>query len=277
MGLIMDINSLVIFFKVAETNSLTKASKILEFPVSTVSRKIKKLEEDLGSKLFHRTTRHISLTQEGKLLYERAKPHFDELETVGNELAGSDDHLRGEIRITAPVEKRNYLVNLISKFRKHYPNISLHMNFSNDLHDLVQDSFDFAFRVGNLNDSNLFYHIIGQEKLVAYIHKNFMPHRINFESLSEFDYFVMEKNTFLETVEGNIFKPENKIASNSIEFILEMSKIIPSIIYVPEAEANNDFIKINVFKEIIAPFQIIYLSKQQNKICKAFLDFVKQH
>jgi len=273
----MDINSLVIFFKVAETSSLTKASKVLEIPVSTVSRKLQKLEEDLGNKLFHRTTRKISLTQEGNILYNKAKPHFVELEMVGNELAGNDIMLKGEIRVTAPIEKREFLAERISSFRQLFPNISIHLNFSNDFHDLVENSFDFAFRAGNLPDSGMFYHKIGNEHLCAYIHKRFMPHSITLESLNEFDYFVMEKNTFLETSDGVVFRPENKVTSNSIEFILDLAKKIPSIIYVPAGMVTDDYIKINVFKEKTASFQIVYLSKQQNKICQSFLDFFKNN
>lgn len=275
LEVIVDINSFIVFFKVAETNSLTKAAVILEMPVSTVSRKLQKLEEDLGNKLFHRTTRKISLTQEGTLLYQKAKPHFDELESIGNELTGNTNEVKGEIRITAPLEKYDYLTEKLTVFRKSHPHINLHVNFSNDFQDLVQGSFDFAFRAGVLPDSNMFYHILGEERLCAYVHKNFMPYQISLDTLNEFDYLVMEKNTFLETLDGHIFKPDNKVTSNSVEFILKVASTIPSIVYVPEKTVNEDFIKINVFKEKKASFQIVYLSKQQNKICKMFLDFFK--
>jgi DNA-binding transcriptional LysR family regulator len=273
----LDINSFVVFFKVAETNSLTKAAVILEMPVSTVSRKLQKLEEDLGNKLFHRTTRKISLTQEGSLLYEKAKPHFDELESIGNELTGNTLEVKGEIRITAPLEKYDYLTEKLTLFRKSHPHINLHVNFSNDFQDLVQGSFDFAFRAGVLSDSNMFYYILGEEKLCAYVHKNFTPYQITFDTLNEYDYLVMEKNTFLETLDGRVFKPDNKITSNSVEFMLKVAKTVPSIIYVPEKTVNEDYIKLNIFKEKKASFQIVYLSKQQNKICKLFLDFFKEN
>ena len=61
-----------------------------------------------------------------------------------------------------------------------------------------------------------------------------------------------------------------------MEFILKVAGTIPSIVYVPEKTVNDDFIKINVFKEKTASFQLVYLSKQQNKICKMFLDFFEE-
>ncbi len=273
----MDINSLVVFFKVAETKNLTKASKILEMPVSTVSRRLQKLESDLSLKLFHRTTRQISLTQEGSVLYAKAKPLLEDLETIGNELVGNCNDIRGDIRMTSPIEKRNYLSTIISEFRVKYPNINIHVNFSNDFQDLIQEGYDFAFRAGKLTDSNMFYHIIDTEVLSSYIHKKFLPTTITPESLKEFDYIVMEKNTYLETADGEIFRPDNKVVSNSIEFIVDLASKKPSIIYIPNAYVSNDFIKVNIFKEQPTDFQIVYLSKQQNKVCKLFLDFVKKN
>ncbi len=273
----MDINSLLVFFKVAETKSLTQASKVLEMPVSTVSRRLQKLEDDLETKLFHRTTRKISMTPEGLLLYNKSKPLLDELETIGNELVGDCNEIKGDIRITAPIEKRMYIGDKIAAFRKIYPYINIHANFSNDFQDLVQGSYDFAFRAGLLVDSNMFYSVLGKESLHGYIYKDYIPMSITPDSLKEFDYFVMEKNTFLETYSGEIFKPENKVVSNSIEFIMEMAKRIPSIIYVPESSITDDFIKINLFKEKVVDFQIVYLSKQQSKVCRLFLDFFKKN
>lgn len=91
----MDINSLRIFYKVADTSSFTKTSKILDIPTPTVSRKIKKLEDDLKIKLFNRTTRNISLTQDGIKLYEKSKPLFESLEKIHSEF-NTDDFLSGK-------------------------------------------------------------------------------------------------------------------------------------------------------------------------------------
>lgn len=273
----MDINSLVIFYKVADTSSFTKTSKILEIPIPTVSRKINKLEEDLKIKLFNRTTRSISLTQDGINLYEKSKPLFESLENIQSEFNTDDNLLSGEIRLTSTFEERYYLSQLVYSFRLKYPNINIFVHFSNSFENLIEKSFDFAFRGGNLEDSNLFYYKIREENLAAYINKKFFPNRVNLESLNEFDYLVMESNTFLETKDNDIFKPKNKIVSNSIEFIKEIAKLKPSILYIPERYSDDDFIKINIFKEKKTSFQVVYLNKNQNKICKLFLEFIKNY
>jgi DNA-binding transcriptional LysR family regulator len=272
----MDINSLVIFFKIAETSSFSKAASILEIPISTISRRITKLEEDIGHKLFLRTTRKISLTKEGSELYAKAKPHFDKLAFIQQEF-NKDDEMVGEIRLTAPLEHRNYLVPKLIEFRKLYPNINLFRHFSNDIKNMIEDSFDFALRAGKLADGNFYAFKLYSETMSSYIHKDFFPNQIDLESLKEFDYCMMERNTFLETHDGKIFKPVKRTISNSIEFITEYAKQYPSIIYIPDTLADDSFIKLNIFKEKETSFQIVYLNKEQNKICKIFLDFFKQY
>jgi len=271
----MDINSLVIFFKVAETKSFTKASKILDIPVSNVSRKINKLESDIGVKLLNRTTRNISLTQDGINLYEKSKPHFEVLENIKSEFIQDDSLVSGLIRVTAPFEEKIYVANLISTFKNSYPNVEFFVHFSNDLENLIEKSFDFAFRGGNLKNSNLFYFKTREENLYAYIHKNFYYETITPDLIKDIDCFLMENNYYLETLDGEIIQPKNKIISNSIEFIKQMAERNKSLIYIPEHFSNDNFVKIPFIKEKSTTFQIVYTSKKQNNICKLFLLHVK--
>lgn len=271
----MDINSLVFFFKVAETKSFTKASKILDIPVSNVSRKINKLESDIGVKLLNRTTRNISLTQDGINLYEKSKPHFEVLEKIKSEFIQDDSLVSGLIRLTAPFEEKIYVANLISTFKNSYPNVEFFVHFSNDLENLIEKSFDFAFRGGNLKNSNLFYFQTREENLYAYIHKNFYYETITPDLIKDIDCFLMENNYYLETLDGEIIQPKNKIISNSIEFIKQMAERNKSLIYIPEHFSNDNFVKIPFIKEKSTTFQIVYTSKKQNNICKLFLLHVK--
>ncbi len=271
----MDINSLVFFFKVAETKSFTKASKILDIPVSNVSRKINKLESDIGVKLLNRTTRNISLTQDGINLYEKSKPHFEVLENIKSEFIQDDSLVSGLIRLTAPFEEKIYVANLISTFKNSYPNVEFFVHFSNDLENLIEKSFDFAFRGGNLKNSNLFYFQTREENLYAYIHKNFYYETITPDLIKDIDCFLMENNYYLETLDGEIIQPKNKIISNSIEFIKQMAERNKSLIYIPEHFSNDNFVKIPFIKEKSTTFQIVYTSKKQNNICKLFLLHVK--
>lgn len=271
----MDINALIMFYKVAETNNFSKASKILEVPISTLSRKINKLEADLNQKLFIRNTRKVSLTLEGKILYEQSKPIFEELYNLPNIFEKEGD-VSGEIRITSTIEHKCYLAPKVVQFRQLYPNINLFLHFSNDIKDLLEDSYDFAFRAGNLIDSSLYSYTLYKENLSAYIYKQYYNSGLEQGGLQEFDYCVMENNTLLHLNNGETFKPKKRVVSNSIHFIQEYAKFQASIIYVPDSHAQHDFIKLNTFKSKESSFNLVYLHKNLNKPCRLFLEFFKQ-
>lgn len=271
----MDINALIIFHKIAETNSFSVASRVLEIPISTISRKINKLEEDLNHKLFIRTTRKINLTPEGQLLYNSSKHLFDEFHDLNN-IFETDNNIAGDIRITSTIEHKCFLAPKIVEFRKKYPNINLYINFSNDVKDMVENSYDFAFRAGTLKDSSAYAYPLYSENMHAYIYKDFFPSNLHLDALAEFDYCMMEKISTLKTLDGQALKPKKRIITNSIEFIIEYAKHQASIVYLPDSYVSSDFLKLNTFESITTSFQIVYLHKKLNRPCSLFLEFFKQ-
>lgn len=270
----MDINALIIFHKVAETNSFSVASRILEIPISTISRKINTLEEDLNRKLFIRSTRKINLTPEGQLLYNSSKNLFNEIHDLKN-VFYNDTDIAGDIRITCTIEHKNFLVPHLIEFKKIYPHINFFLNFSNDVQDMIENSFDFAFRAGHLKNSNLYAYKLYDDTINAYIHKNFYQSNISLEQLKNFDYCTMTNFSTIKTIHGDSFKPNQKIVSNSVEFILHYAKEQPSIAYLPKTHVSQEFIQLNEFESYKTSFHLVYLHKKLNKPCSVFLDFFK--
>lgn len=270
----MDINALIIFHKVAETNSFSVASRVLEIPISTISRKINKLEDDLKRKLFFRSTRKVNLTPEGQLLYNSSKNLFNEIHDLENVFYDESD-ISGEIRITCTIEHKNFLVPYLIEFRKQYPHINFFLNFSNDVKDMIENSFDFAFRAGNLKSSNVYAHKLYNDSINAYIHKNFYQPHLNLEQLKEFEYCIMANFSMIKPLVGDSFKPSQKIVSNSVEFILNYAKQQPSIVYLPQTHVSEEFIQLKEFESYDTSFHLVYLHKKLNKPCSVFLNFFK--
>lgn len=271
----MDINALVIFHKVAETNSFSVASRILEIPISTISRKINKLEEDLNRKLLLRSTRKVSLTPEGQVFYDASKNLFNDIHDLGNVFLDEKD-ICGDIRITATIEHRNFILPYIVEFKTQYPSINFHLNFSNDVQDLIENSFDFAFRAGQLKNSSMYAHKLYSDSLQAYMHKDFYSPQLNLSDLSKIEYAMMAQFSTITTIGGQSFKPEQKIVSNSVEFLLGYAKQRPIIAYLPKTHVSKDFISLDFFKSYETSFQLVYLHKKLNKPCSLFLNFFKQ-
>ena len=156
------------FVAVAETESFTAAGQRLGISTAQVSRQISALEVRLGCQLLYRTTRRVSLTEQGRQLYQHCRPLLDGLEEAQRLVSDQQDVLRGRFRLTAPVnfgEQR--LAPLLAEFCADYPEVQAEMVLSNQRLDLIQEGLDLAIRIGELPDSSLKARRLGSRELVV--------------------------------------------------------------------------------------------------------------
>lgn len=145
-----------IFVAVARHGSFAEAARRLGMTGSAVSKQVQRLENDLGARLFHRTTRQLSLTDEGSFLFERSAPLVEGIEEVGEMLAGRKVNPEGSLRISAPVAlAQRVLKEPLTSFTMKHSGIHLHVELSDRFVDLVGEGFDLAIRIGHLEDSSL--------------------------------------------------------------------------------------------------------------------------
>ncbi|WP_416830947.1 MAG: LysR substrate-binding domain-containing protein [Erythrobacter sp.] len=152
----VDLNALPIFARVAETLSFSEAARQLHIPVSTVSRKVADLEDDLGVQLIERTTRKLRLTDIGlEVLYEaqRSTETGEAIQAiVSNRLAS----VRGRISLSAPPSISDSLLSpLLTVFQSTYPDVQVRVLLTDRMVDHIVDGIDLALRVGHLQDSSL--------------------------------------------------------------------------------------------------------------------------
>ncbi|MEE1886593.1 LysR substrate-binding domain-containing protein [Pseudomonas carassii] len=121
---------------------------------SAIGKSIARLEQRLGVRLFHRSTRSINLTAEGELFLGRCQRVLHELEAAELELSSSSGEPRGKLRVSVPLAGQ-FLFSLLSGFAKRYPDIHLELDFSDRLVDVVEEGFDAVIRTGVLDDSRL--------------------------------------------------------------------------------------------------------------------------
>lgn len=158
----MDLNEIVVFLKVAQLQSFTRAAENLGIPKSTVSTKVSQLEKRLGVTLIHRTTRKISLTQIGKQFYDRCSESVQNLKSAEEEITFSKSAPTGKIKISAPVFLGAYfLPNIIADFKNDYPNVDIELFLTDRSVDLIGENVDLAIRSGQLQDSALIAKKIG--------------------------------------------------------------------------------------------------------------------
>lgn len=153
---VLDLNEIMVFVKVVQMGSFSKAAKALGMPNSTVSARVSSLEKRLGVSLLKRTTRQLHVTEIGQVYFEKALQGLNEITQAESSVISSQETPRGTLRITAPVFLANYLlVDVLAEFGKQYPEVDLEMILSDETLNLVSEGVDLAIRAGDLKDSSL--------------------------------------------------------------------------------------------------------------------------
>ena len=144
-----------VFLAVAETGSFAGAARTLELSVPTTSKRIAALEQSLGTPLFHRTSRRISLTSAGEELLPEIRLHLRAIEGLSSQLKDRDGPLCGPIRLTAPISfSQVALRDPLVTFMKTWPDVRVDLRLSDRRIDVVEGSYDLAIRIGELSDSS---------------------------------------------------------------------------------------------------------------------------
>lgn len=152
----MNIEHLKLFVRIAVTNNISSAGKELGFSPAVSSAHINKLEDDLGVRLIHRTTRRVSLTEEGRAFLPHAMDVLESIETARASVGAGSVRPQGKLRVTASASfGRMHLVPGLDDFLQRYPDLQIDLNLSDRIVDMVEGGFDIAIRDAALNDSTL--------------------------------------------------------------------------------------------------------------------------
>lgn len=158
------------FVEVASQASFSRAAERLNQPRATVSRRITRLEDRVGLRLFERTTRSVQITPPGKLLLEHAQRIVDEMAGARLSIEALTATPSGRLRITAPfILGRALLGPIIEEFIRLYPDCTPFLDLTNRRVDLVEDGFDVAIRLGPLPSSTLIVKRVGQVEAALYV------------------------------------------------------------------------------------------------------------
>jgi DNA-binding transcriptional LysR family regulator len=167
-GMLMaDLNALTIFAKVVEASSFSKAALRLNMPISTVSRRITELEDQLGVRLIERSTRSLRLTDIGAQILEHAQRSVELGEIVDDLKINRATELTGVVRLSAPPNiADSLLAPIVSAFQAAYPKVRVQITVAARVVDHIADGADLVFRVGPVNDPAL-----AAQKILAYRHQ----------------------------------------------------------------------------------------------------------
>lgn len=156
-----------VFVRVAELQSFTRAAESLGLPKGSLSRQLQALENVMGTRLLHRTTRRVQLTQDGLIYYERCRDVLATLDEMDSLFQHDPATLSGRLRVDMPVSLAcNYILPLLPDFLQHYPGIELELSSSDRRVDVICEGFDCVVRAGVLEDSGLIARPLGMLTLI---------------------------------------------------------------------------------------------------------------
>tara|TARA_R110002153_G_scaffold2340_3_gene11441 strand:+ start:3184 stop:4050 length:867 start_codon:yes stop_codon:yes gene_type:complete len=173
------------FVYVAENESFTQAAIKMAISTAQVSRQISALEKRLNVKLFYRTTRKVSLTEEGRVFYQHCRGVLDGLEAGERAITNLQSKPQGKVKLSAPVTYgEQQILPLVNNFMQQYSDVEVTAFLSNQQVDLVEGGYDLAIRLGKLSDSSMMAKKLGKRTNYvcaspAYLSKHGIPHSLS--------------------------------------------------------------------------------------------------
>ncbi|MEM1377519.1 MAG: LysR family transcriptional regulator [Pseudomonadota bacterium] len=219
---------LEIFARVVAAGSMSAAGRELGLSPAVVSKRLRRLEDRLGTRLLQRTTRQIALTEAGQGFYERVVAILAGIEEAESFVSRRSSLARGTLKVSAPTSfGRMHIAPYLSSFMQANSDLTVNMLLSDDLVDIVGEGFDVAIRIGELADSSLVARKLAPVRRVlcatpAYLAEHGKPETLNDLSDHNCLTHAVSDTWKLEGPEGiEPFKPHGTLTSNSSEVIRE--------------------------------------------------------
>lgn len=237
-----DLNQIMIFVKVVESGSFTKAAELLKQPKSRISRRLAALEKNLGTQLIYRTTRQMQLTETGKDYYRRCAPLIRDLESANHAMTTHAEELSGTLRLTAPEDYGKYiLAPIVDEFLKRHPKMKVELILTGTYLDLIKESIDIAVRIGHLKDASMKSKKISSITSIAVASPSFLekhppitkPQDLNEVPCLGFQLGTRNQWKLIREKQEVKIKAQGPVTANSPDFICQLAVLGRGVALIP--------------------------------------------
>jgi DNA-binding transcriptional LysR family regulator len=281
------------FATVAELGSFVKAADALETSKAAISRLVSELEERLSCRLMNRTTRRLSLTDEGHAFLAHCKEALGLVKEAEEEIQNKRDHVAGLIRINAPVTFGVlHLAPLWGKFTEKFPEISLEVTLSDRVVDLIEEGFDLAIRIASLPSSTLISRKLASTRMVTCASPKYLrgkrkpsqPQDLQGHSVVGYTYWASGDEWIFQGPDGEArIKTQPKIRANNGDTCRAAALAHQGIILQPTFIVGEDIQRGNLvelmpeYKSIELGIYAVYPSRKLvSPRIRALVDFLVQ-
>lgn len=287
------VRAMQVFAQVAEFGSFSKAAEHLGLPAATVTNTVQALERHLGVRLLQRTTRKVTMTEEGTLYLERSVRLLAELDDMDALFAAAGAKPTGIVRVELPERlARLKIVPLLPDFFRLYPDIQLKLGATDRFVDLVGEGVDCAVRVGPLADSTLVARRVGVMEQVNVGSKDYLDRHGRPRSLSDLsghlavNYFSSRTGRdlpweYVEAGEVRTLKVRSVVSVSSSDAYLACCRAGLGLIQAPRAGIEEHLQSgeleevLPSFKPAPLPVSVVFShNKQMSPRVRAFVDWV---
>lgn len=276
------------FVAVVEAGSVSAAADELSIPRATISRRLARLEERLGVRLMHRTTRQQQLTELGEEYYTHARSILTAVEVATRAITQDDEHPKGLLRVSAPLLSASGLDHMLLDFLERYPEVSLELIQSTLHEDLIEKNIDVAIRAGTELDPGLIARRImtTDARCVAspdYLAKHGTPKTP--EDLDEHKCLLgftrgERPATHWPRSDGTMLRVRGHLYANDVLFLLQAARrgrgiaMLPRVIYEGALEAGEVVEVLADSLGINHHIALVYVDREFLKpAVRAFIDF----
>ncbi|HJV60735.1 MAG TPA: LysR family transcriptional regulator [Albitalea sp.] len=242
----------IAFAETAKHGGFAAAAREQGVAPSTLAKAVARLEASLGVKLFHRTTRQVTLTPDGERLFRRCQRVLAEVEDLQAEASGTRAEPTGVLRVDLPVfYGKKFVLPLLAQLVHRHPGLRLDVRLTDTKIDLIRDGVDLAVRIGRLHDSTLVARRVDQQGLAlcaspGYLHANGVPRRI--EDLARHAAVVFRLPTsgrdrawqFRQRGSEVELSPTPHVRVNETEGLLEAVKLGMGICQLPDLLVDDE-------------------------------------
>jgi DNA-binding transcriptional LysR family regulator len=250
------------FVAVAREGSFVAASRKTGIPTSTVSRAIARLEERLGVRLFHRTSRRVAASAEGERLLARVAPLVDGLATVAAEARDQGSELVGPLRVTAPVVSgAGWIGKALASFAEAHPRVQVELHLSNAVVDVIRERYDLGFRAGPIEDLRLVARRIWSMAFVlaaspAFVERELSGRRsISREQLERLPSILHVRNATWTFENGEVVRPRERFCADDPRVALDAAALGMGLVRSAKnlLEGRNDLVVLSTPLGALAP------------------------
>jgi DNA-binding transcriptional LysR family regulator len=190
-----NLNEILVFMAVVDEGSFVAGGRAMGLTRSAAGKSVSRLEDRLGVRLLNRTTRTLSLTDEGQVFYDRGLQILAALEEAESSMAGRTGTPRGQLRLTVPdAFGRLVILPLIKRYLETWPDIQVEVSFTDRQADIIEEGFDLAVRIGGANsDTRLVSRVIAKYEAVLCASASYIAARgepLDMDSLAEHDCLI---------------------------------------------------------------------------------------